>query len=171
MSLNRAHIQYVLNQFDAGASPHRILDRLQNSAFLPWLKLATVEQCLRENGRITYYGPGHPKAQDCQSPRKGGHSSYPLTTANQGAAGLSATTQEVHRVPADYAVRTIGTDAPVDPGPTESCDALADRFIMSAYLFGHSVGEIWAKLRNNGYHITEAEIKESLNRQRVPIAE
>lgn len=81
MSLNRAHIQYILNQFDAGASPHRILDRLQNSAFVPWLTLATVEQCLYEYGRISirYHirsGYHHDEAHQgfqSDSPRLGRH--------------------------------------------------------------------------------------------------
>lgn len=169
MSLNRAHIQYVLNQFDAGASPQRILDRLQNSAFLPWLKLATVEQCLRENGRIPYYQPSHHEAQGYRSPRLG-HANYPLPSANQGAPGLPATTQEVHQVPTNYVIQTFATDALVDPGPTESWNAQVDRFVMSAYLVGHSVFEIWAMLQSHGYNVTQTEVRASLDRQRLPMA-
>lgn len=170
MSLNRAHIQYILNQFDAGASPHRILDCLQNSAFLPWLKLATVEQCLRENGRITYYRPGDHGAQGYRSPRLG-HANNPLPPANQGAQGLSGTiTQEVHQVPANYAVQTFATDAPVDHGPTRSWDAQAERIVMSAYLIGHSAVEIWAMLRSYGYKINQTEVIASLSRQTLPRA-
>lgn len=169
MSLNRAHIQYVLNQFDAGASPHRILDCLQKSAFLSWLKLATVEQCLRENGRITYNRSGHHKARGYQLPRLG-HTSNLLSSVNQGAPGLSATTQEVYQVPVNSAVQTFAIDALADPGPTESWDALADRFVMTAYQIGHPVVDIWATLRSNGYNVTQTEVRESLTRQHPPMA-
>lgn len=169
MSLNRAHIQYVLNQFDAGASPHRILDCLQKSAFLPGLKLATVEQCLRENGRITYNRSGHHEAQGYQLPRIG-HASNLLPPANQGAPGLSATTQEVYQVPVNSAVQTFATDAVADPDSSESWDALADRFVMAAYQTGHSVVDIWATLRSNGYKVTQTEVRESLTRQRLQMA-
>lgn len=168
MSLNRAHIQYVLKQFDAGASPHRILDCLQKSAFLPWLKLAAVEQCLRENGRITYNPTGH-EAQGYQLPRLG-HASNLLPPANQGAPGHSATTQEVYQVPVNSAVQTFATDALADLDPTESFDALADRFVITAYKTGHSVVDIWATLRSNGYNVTQADVRGSLTRQRPQMA-
>lgn len=191
-----------MNRFDAGASPHRILDCLQKSAFLHWLKLATVEQCLRENGRITTYNRSdhhkaqgyqlpslgtveqclrensrtttfnrsdHPKAKGYQLPRLG-HASNLLQPANQGAPGLSATTQEVYQVPVNSAVQTFATDPFADPGPTESWDALADRFVMTAYQIGHSVVDIWATLRSNGYNVTQTEVRESLARQRLPMA-
>lgn len=197
MSLNRAHIQYILNQFDAGASPHRILDCLQNSAFLPLLTLATVEQCLYENGRlsITYFRSDyhHDEAQGSyqSSPRLGQrHASNNILlpqpdNQTQSAPGISATTntqQEVYQVPSannnnnSASVQTFATEAdavvtnPGGSGPTESWNALADRFVMSAYHMGHSLVDIWARLRSNGYNVTQAEVRESMIRQRLPIA-
>lgn len=181
MSLNRAHIQYILNQFDAGASPHRILDCLQNSAFLTRLTLATVEQCLRENGRLTYNRSGHHEAQGYQLPRLG-HAGNRLPPGNQGAPCISSTTlppanqlassifpttQEVYQAPANSAVQTFATDVVAHPGPTASWDALADRFVMTAYQMGYSLLDIWATLRASGYNITETAVRESVARQRA----
>lgn len=186
MSLNRAHIQYVLNQFDAGASPHRILDCLQNSAFLPCLTLATVEQCLRENGRITYNRSGHHEAQSYQSPRLGhasnllppaanqgapciSYTTLPVPPANQGASSIYPTTEEVYQAPANTAIPTFATDVVADPRPTASWDALADKFVMTAYQMGYSLVDIWATLRRSGYNVTQTEVRESLARQRLPM--
>lgn len=179
MSLNRAHIQYVLNQFDAGASPHRILDCLQNSAFLPWLTLATVEQCLCENGRITFIRSGHhhddvDEAQGYQSARLGRHHASnnilppPACNQTQRAPRISATTEEVYQGPADNnksAIQTFATDIVADPVPAGSWNELADIFVMTAYQKGNSLVDIWEKLRSKGYKVTQAEVKESVTRQ------
>lgn len=194
MSLNRAHIQYVLNQFDAGASPHRILDCLQNSAFLPWLTLANVEQCLCENGRIkTFIRSSNihhdvdEAAQGYQSTvRLGRHHAMhsnnilpvpPACNQTQRAPGISAatTTEEVYQVPANNnnnpAIQTFATDAAVaDPGPAGSWNELADIFVMTAYQRGHSLVDIWAMLQTKGYKVTQAEVKESVTRQLQQIA-
>lgn len=196
MSLNRAHIQYVLNQFDAGASPHRILDCLQNSAFLPGLTLATVEQCLCENGRITYSRSGHHETQAYQSPSLLGHAASNLLPApanHQAAACISSssttlpvppasnqtgassifpptTLQEVYQQAphANSAVQTFATDVVVadDPEPTASWDTLADKFVLMAYQMGYSLPDIWATLRRSGYNVTQTQVRESLANQR-----
>lgn len=51
MSLSTANVEYILAQFDAGVHPNQILVGLQYRSFLPGVNLATIENCLRENGR------------------------------------------------------------------------------------------------------------------------
>lgn len=51
MTLSTADVEYILAQFDAGVHPNQILVGLQYRSFLPGVNRATIENCLRENGR------------------------------------------------------------------------------------------------------------------------
>lgn len=52
MHLNTSDVEYILAKFDAGVPPHRIVIGLQYRAFLPSINVATIEQCLHDNGRL-----------------------------------------------------------------------------------------------------------------------
>lgn len=60
MSLSKNQVQYILAKFDAGVPTHRIPMGFQ-SAHLPSADIDTVEQCLRENGRLqsNHYRAGY----------------------------------------------------------------------------------------------------------------
>ena len=167
MPLSRADVQYVLTQFDAGVQPHRILIGLQYRAFPPGENLATIERCLRENGRRQYNHQTGNAAQGNQSSGIGRRASNPPRPANQGAPGSSATTQEARQFPANP---TSETNDLVNPRPTLDWDAEADGLAISAHRSGQSVDEILLMLRSRGYDITEGEVALSLLRQGVPVA-
>lgn len=61
MRFNKSHVKEVLHQFDAGLSPHEILHDLQSRDYLPSVTVATIEQCIRDNGRVlpTHEQIGH----------------------------------------------------------------------------------------------------------------
>lgn len=60
MSLSKRQVQYILDKFDAGVPTHRIPMGFQ-SAHLPSADIDTIEQCLRENGRLqsNHYQAGY----------------------------------------------------------------------------------------------------------------
>lgn len=50
--LSKSNVEYILAKFDAGVPSHRIVIGLQYRAFLPSIDVATIEQCLFDNGRL-----------------------------------------------------------------------------------------------------------------------
>lgn len=91
MSLSKRQVQYILDKFDAGVPTHRIPMGFQ-SAHLPSADIDTVEQCLRENGRLqsNHYQAGYYAAiwaNQPPPPPSGGvgrGSNNPPGPANQG---------------------------------------------------------------------------------------
>lgn len=111
MSLtSHTHVQYVLAKFDAGVPPHRILMGLQLRASIPLINVETIEQCLRENGRLV-------KTFQLQNAAKVNQSleldrdSYPPPPAIPSNPGSSATTQQI-TPPTDI------PSTPSTPGPS-----------------------------------------------------
>lgn len=169
MPFNKSHVQYVLAQFDAGVSPHEILVKLQYRAFLPSINVATIERCIRDNGRVlTDQQTGN--ATKSNQSRGIGQASHPLPPANQGAPGSSAATQGSSQFPIGFATRSFPTNVDYfDPGPRMPWDPEADKFTLAEYRAKKSGEEIWTSLRSRGYDITPQEIVNSLVRQGVPI--
>lgn len=52
MHLSTSNLEYILAQFDAGVPPHRIVIGPEYRAFVPSIDVATIEQCLHDNGRL-----------------------------------------------------------------------------------------------------------------------
>lgn len=166
MLFSREEVQYILSQFDAGVRPIEILNDLYHSGWPYWLKLATIEQCLRVNGRRNSNDIPSDEAHDHQS-HGANRASDPRPLNNHATPGTPAVNQEARQVSANPAVQNSTTDALYDPGPTMTWDAQADRFTMSAHRVGKSEAEIWTTLRSNGYDIAPTEVTASLDRQGV----
>lgn len=170
MPLNKSHVQYVLTQFDGGVPPHQILIGLQYRAFLPSITIATIERCLRDNGRVLNDQQAGSATQGNQSLGIGWASHF-LPPANQGVPGPSAATQGSGQFSTGSAMGTftIADDHFVGPGRTMRWDSEADDFILAAYIAGMSGDEIWTKLRSNGYDIARAQVVISLFQQGVQV--
>lgn len=168
MSLNRTHVNYVLTEFDAGVPPPQILEGLQYRAFLPSINLATIERCLRKNGRLEdNYQPGN-AAQGYQS--LGAVSNNPPPPTDRDAPGPRATTQEARQLPANPAVQTSENDELANLPPTKQWDNQANCYAFSAYESGgKSVDEICLALRKNGYDIDRSQVMMSLIGQGVQL--
>lgn len=172
MPLTRTHVEYVLTQFEAGVSPQQILIGLQYRAFLPSINLATIERCLRENGRLPENCRPDSAAQGNQTPGAGGGRNPPLLV-NGVTPDPSMTTEQAHQSPASPVAQTSATGNLVDLGPTTlEWDAQAERSAIAAYRSGQSIEEILLTLRSRGYDIAQAELIVSLVRQEesIPIA-
>lgn len=163
MQLNKSHVQYALAQFDAGVSPHQILLELQYRAFLPSINVATIERCIRDNGRVLT------DQQQTGNATQGNQSlginqvSHPLPPASQGAPGPSAATQEFGQIPIEFTTKAFPSNLGL--GPTKPWDAQADKFTLAEYRAMKPVKEIWMSLRVHGYNITQLDILNSLVRQ------
>ncbi len=186
MHLSTSNVEYILAKFDAGVPSHRIVIGLQYRAFLPSIDVATIEQCLYDNGRLM---KTHQAAITIKDDRSlggggggggvGGHASDSLPPpANEGSTPrASATTQETRQFPTGAAAMDTfaapdDDDLLVDPGPMLLLpwDAQADDFALTAYRAGNkSRDEIWTTLRSRGYDISRAEVVTSLIRQGVQV--
>lgn len=166
-------VDYVLREFDGGRSAAKIHEELSIAGYN--VKLVTVEQTLRANGRnvdgvdpsarptliSNSYGPPGNQAPAYNQP--GNHIThqhlvrndcYPPTWNAQGNQG---------RAP----IATPGTFAPQDP-MGRVWDFQAARFAINAHRSGQSVLQIWHDLRRRGYVINAAEVAASLSAQGVP---
>lgn len=169
MHLSTSNVQYILAKFDAGVPPHRIVIGLHYRAFLPSIDVATIEQCLYDNGRLMKTHHAAIVIKDDRSLGVG-HASDSPPPANEGAPGASATsTQEARQLPTNPATDNLATDDLVDPGPMLPWDSQADDFALTAYRAMKSRDEIWTTLRSRGYNITRAEVVTSLIRQGVQV--
>lgn len=186
MHLSTSNVEYILAKFDAGVPSHRIVIGLQYRAFLPSIDVATIEQCLYDNGRLM---KTHQAAITIKDDRSrggvgggggvGGHASNSLPPpANESSTPrASATTEETHQFPTgaaaiDNFAAPDDDDLLVDPGPMllRPWDAQADDFALTAYQAGNkSRDEIWTTLRSRGYDISRAEVVTSLIRQGVQV--
>lgn len=187
MHLSTSNVEYILAKFDAGVPSHRIVIGLQYRAFLPSIDVATIEQCLYDNGRLM---KTHQAAITIKDDRSlgaggggggvGGHASDSLPPpANEGSTPrASATTQVTRQFPTgaaaidNFAAPDDDDDLLVDPGPMLLLpwDAQADDFALTAYRAGNkSRDEIWTTLRSRGYDISRAEVVTSLIRQGVQV--
>lgn len=167
MHLSTSNVQYILAKFDAGVPPHRILIGLQDRAFLPNTDVATIEQCLYDNGRLMKPHQAAITVKDDQSPGVDGHASDSLPPANnEGAPSASTTTtQEVRQLPTDPPTTdNLATDDAAAPGPMLPWDAQADDFTLAAFRVGKSRDEIWKTLQGRGYDITRYEFVKNLIR-------
>lgn len=166
MPFNQSHVQYVLAQFDAGVPPHKILLELQYRDFLPSINIATIERCLRDNGRVL-------RNQQAGNPTQGnqpigiGYGINALPLANQGATGSSAATQGSGQFHSSSAMRTVARadDHFAGPGPNMPWDAQADDLAFAAVRDMKSEEEIWIMLRGRGYDVSRAQVVARLARQ------
>lgn len=157
-SFTAEHIQYILNQFDAGVPPTVILAELRSNGF-PNLRLFPIEQCLRANGRaVDGYDPLNRSPFTSNTFDARGYQGQPIT------------------YPGDTFVRSVGPTKPPYVAPSNfrpqinqgrSWDRAADEYAINAHREGRSVMEIWAALSNNGYMSNAAEVAASLNAQGV----
>lgn len=162
MQLNKSHVEYVLAQCDAGVSPGQILHGLQYRAFLPSINVATIERCIRDNGRVLTDQQTGNATQDNQS-LVIDQASHALPPASQGAPGPSAASQGSGQFPTDSTTRAFPTNS--GPGPTMPWDSQADKLALAEYRAMKPVKMIWISLRNRGYNITPPEVVNSLVRQ------
>lgn len=172
MLFSRGDIRYILSQSDAGVQPVQILNDLYRCGFPRWLELATIEKCLRDNGRkiSNNHVPSNAAHGHGHQSHGAGHASSSSASTNHVALGPSTANQQARQVSTHPAVQKPTTGALYDPGPTMSWDAQADRFTMSAHRYGKSAAEIWATLRRNGYDVAQTEVIASLAIQGVSTA-
>lgn len=170
MPFNKSHVQYVLAEFDAGIPPQQILFGLQYRAFLPSINIATIEQCLRDNGRELNDQQAGNTSQDNKLSAIGYTSNF-LPPPKQSAPGPSAATQECGQSSTGCAMGTlvIANNCFTDPSPTMLWDSHADQITYAAFCARNSRWQILAMLRSRGYDITVVEILASLIRQGVKI--
>lgn len=163
MQLNKSHVQYALAQFDAGISPHQILLELQYRAFLPSINVATIERCIRDNGRVLTDQQQTDNASQGNQSLGINQASHPLPPASQGAPGPFAATQESGLFPIEFTTKAFPSNFGL--GPMKPWDAMADRITLAEYRAMKPVKEIWMTLRIHAYHITQLDILNSLIRQ------
>lgn len=171
MPFNKTHVQYVLAQFDAGVSTPQILIQLESRFFLPRIKIAMIEQCLRDNGRL----PNNQQVGNAThgtQPIKISYASNLLSPANQGAVGSSAATQRSGQIYTGSAMEYFATadDRFANTDLKIRWDSEADELAIAAHGAKRSEEEIWIMLRSRGYNVTRAEVVASLIRQRVHVA-
>lgn len=145
MHLNTSNVRYILAKFDAGVPPYRIVIGLQYDALLSSIDVATIEQCLYDNGRLMKIPQAAITIMGDRSLGVG-HASDPLPSANEGAPGAPATTQEARQFPTGPAMGNFATDDLVDHRPMLPWDAWADDFALTAYRARKSRDEIWTTL-------------------------
>lgn len=164
MSLNRSNVRYVLPQFNAGVSPHKILCGLQYRTYLPGINFVTIERCLRKNGHL-------------QDNNQTGHAALSSQSREVGRRDLDSVRNREYNIAREEVVINlvrqgvqVATADHVDFGPFRRWDVQADSFALSAYRSGQSWDEICLTLRNRGYDITRADVVINLIRQGGKVA-
>ena len=167
-------VQYVLREFDSGRTAAQIREEFVNAGFN--VKLVTVEQTLRANGRnvdgynasirpsFTSNSYGRPGNQGPAYDQPGNqvthqhlvrNDNYPATWSAQGNQGFPPTS-----APGRFAPQNAY-------GQGRQWDSHADLFAINAHRNGQSVLQIWSDLRSNGYVVNAAEVAASLSAQGV----
>lgn len=194
MPFNKSHVKYILDQFDAGVSPHQILLNLQYRDFLPSITVATIERCIRDNGRVLPDQQTGDATQGNQLRQAGLQASPPqLPAASQSPADSTMATQGSVNSPLASIPDTSNLDTTREPfqesnlsslgfttetfpttveqiGDTAPCrhwDTWADGYVLAAFCVHKSGEETFRELRKRGYNISRLQIVDSLVRQNL----
>lgn len=193
MQFDKSLIKYILDQFDAGVSPHQILLDIQSHEYLPTVTVAIIELCIRESGRVLLNQQTGDATLGNQ-PLKVGQARPNLPPAIQSALGPSTnirrsgqrrvrfaeeTRAESSKSPLANTLNTgvgISTKTPPttvenlgDFAPAELWDYETEKYVLDAYHANKSKAEIWRSVRGLGYDITLQDIVNSMLRQGLHI--
>ena len=151
--------QYVVDRFDAGVAPAQILAELQSTGYTT-LRLFTIEQCLRTNGRaVDGFDPLIRPSFTSNTFDAQGYRGQPNTYAGDTfVRGGSTATKPPYHPPSNFRPQS---------SRERRWDQAADRYAINAHREGRTVMEIWEELNRNGYVSNAAEVAASLNAQGV----